>query len=177
MGLDREKALDELLVKEALRDIAARYSRAIDRRDPELLRSVYHDDAIDDHGVTFNGSAMVFVDQIFGLMQQFAITNHYITNSSYRVDGSRADGELYFIAYHLTAGEAPQHQIAGGRYLDNYECRDGAWKIAHRSLVWDSFVRVPSSADDLDILNSLGVRGTLEDDRSYSVLPLLGRGN
>jgi hypothetical protein len=33
-----------------------RYSRAIDRLDRELLLSVYHEDAVDDHGV-FVGTA------------------------------------------------------------------------------------------------------------------------
>jgi SnoaL-like domain len=42
--------LAHLLDESAIRQLLARYSRAIDRRDYELLRSCYHPDAVDEHG-------------------------------------------------------------------------------------------------------------------------------
>lgn len=173
---NRDAALDRLLDKEALRDLAARYARAIDRRDQALLRSVYHDDAIDDHGVVFCDQAAVFVVQQPDIMAPFAITAHYLCNQSYRIENDRADGELYFIAYHRVDGPAPQHIIVGGRYLDNYERRADEWRIAHRRLVWDSFLTLDASSADMTQLAALGIVGGKDDDRSYQALPLMGRG-
>ncbi|MEJ7935346.1 nuclear transport factor 2 family protein [Sphingobium sp. AN558] len=173
---DRNAALNALLDREALRDLAMRYARAIDRRDQDLLRSVYHDDAIDDHGLVFCDRAALFVAQLPQLMAPFAITAHHLTNQSYRIEGDRADGELYFIAYHRTDGPDEKHLIALGRYLDNYERRGGDWKIAHRRLVWDSFITLDAGADDMAQLAALGVMGSAAGDRSYEALPLMGPG-
>ncbi|MFT4054140.1 MAG: nuclear transport factor 2 family protein [Novosphingobium sp.] len=178
--MDRDAALTQLLDKDALRDLATRYARAIDRRDPDLLRSVYHEDAIDDHGVVFCDHAATFVARQPEIMAPFAITAHYLCNQSYRIDGDRADGEIYFIAYHRTVEEEAEadvkHLIVNGRYLDNYERRAGIWKIAHRRLVWDAFITLDAAASDLAQLAALGVAGTTADDRSYAALPLMGRG-
>ncbi|WP_313805962.1 nuclear transport factor 2 family protein [Sphingobium sp.] len=169
-------AIDMLLAKDALHDLAARYARAIDRRDQLLLRSVYHDDAIDDHGVVFCDSAALFVAQQPEIMAPFAITAHYLCNQSYRIDDDRADGEIYFIAYHRTEAPGSSHIIVSGRYLDNYERRAGLWKIAHRRLVWDSFITLPAAPADMAQLAALGIMGSAADDRSYDALPLMGRG-
>src|SRR5262245_17777267 len=48
-------AVRVLLDKQAIQEVLARYCRGVDRADLELLRSVYHPDAIDNHG-TFNGN-------------------------------------------------------------------------------------------------------------------------
>lgn len=173
---DRDAAIDRLIAKDALRDLAARYARAVDRRDLELLRSVYHDDATDEHGVVYVGPASGFIDGFMEIMKGFELTAHYICNSSYRIDGDRADGELYFIAYHRTLGDDPKHAIVSGRYLDNYECRSGEWRIATRKLVWDSMLTLPVDAADTAQLAALGEPGRWGDgDYSYRTLPLMGR--
>ena len=174
--MDRDAALALLLDKDALRDLATRYARSIDRRDPDLLRSVYHDDAIDDHGIVFCDDAAIFVARQPEIMAPFEITAHYLCNQSYRVDGDRADGEIYFIAYHRTSGQDVKHLLVNGRYLDNYERRAGMWKIAHRRLVWDAFITLDAAASDMAQLAALGVTGATLDDRSYAALPLMGRG-
>lgn len=174
--MDRAAAIDALLDKEALRDLATCYARAIDRRDQKLLRSVYHEDAIDDHGVVFCDAAAEFIARQPEIMAPFNITAHYLCNQSYRIAGDSADGELYFIAYHRTEGAACKHIVASGRYLDNYARRAGIWKIAHRRLVWDSFLTLDAAPDDLLQLAALGIAGGKADDRSYEALLLMGRG-
>lgn len=173
---DRNTAIDALLARDALRDLAMRYCRAIDRRDPDLLASVYHDDAIDDHGTVFCDTAARFVEQQAAVMAPFDLTAHYICNTSYRLEGDRADGELYFIAYHRTTGADPKHIMVTGRYLDNYARRAGEWRIAHRRLVWDSVVTLDADLADMAMLASLGAVGATAADRSYEALPMMARG-
>ena len=167
----RDQAIQELLDKQALHEIAMRYARAIDRRDRELLLSLYHDDSIDHHGTMFKGGPVAYADWQPEVMAPFAVTAHYITNTDYRIDGDRAEGELYFIAYHRMEVEAKEVMI-GGRYLDRYERRAGEWKIAHRTLVWDFARSNPLDADQLGFLKSLGYCGAGSDDVSKTVLPL-----
>ena len=42
--------LQTLIDKQALAELVHSYCRACDRRDFALVRTLYHDDAIDDHG-------------------------------------------------------------------------------------------------------------------------------
>src|SRR5262245_59017307 len=43
-------AIQTLVDKEAIRDCVNRYARGIDRHDEDILRSVFHADAVDNHG-------------------------------------------------------------------------------------------------------------------------------
>ena len=54
-------SVDELLAKQEIADLVARYMRGLDRLDRELLRSTFHDDATTDYGF-FQGSPDDFVD-------------------------------------------------------------------------------------------------------------------
>lgn len=171
----RERDLQALIDKQALYELAVRYARAIDRRDRNLLLSVYHDDAVDEHGTMFTGGPVAFADWQPEVMKRFEITTHYIMNTAYRLDGDRAEGELHFIAYHRTTDEPPEDLYVGGRYLDRYERRRGEWRIAHRTLVWDFTRGEPTRPERMDFLRSLGRLGAGANDPSFSLLPLFGR--
>lgn len=174
-GPRRDPEVQALLDKQALYELAVRYARGIDRRDRELLLSVYHEDAVDDHGAMFKGGATVFADWQPEVMAQFELTTHYIMNTAYRLDGERAEGELHFIAYHRTTGEAAKEIVVGGRYLDRYERRQGVWKIAYRTLIWDFTRSAAVEAGQMEFLRSLGIVGAAADDASFGILPLFGR--
>ncbi len=166
--------LRAVMDKSALRDIAMRYARAIDRRDRELLISCYHDDAIDHHGTLFRDGPVAYADWQPEIMAPFAVTAHYILNTDYRLDGDKAEGELYFIAYHrLSEGK---EAIVGGRYQDRYERRNGEWRIAHRMIVWDFARENPLDEAQFAFLQSLGDVGSGADDASFRNLSLFGKG-
>ena len=152
--------------KAELMDVLQRYCRAIDRRDMDLLRSVYHPGATDNHGGYFNGSVEDFVKVVPGHLEPFAITTHMITNALFVIDGDRAEGESYLIASHITKDDPPQNLMAAARYLDVFERRDGVWRIAERTCIldWDSMGGMDPGA-------TKGIAGP--GDASYQHLPLL----
>jgi hypothetical protein len=94
-GRIADPRLAALVDKDDLRELAVRYAGAIDRGDRELLLSVYHPDAIDHHGDGFRGSPVEFADWVEPELARFEVTAHYIANTSYRLDGDRADDLSY----------------------------------------------------------------------------------
>ena len=171
----RAAAIDRLLDRAELEELAALYARAVDRGDRELLLSLYHADAVDHHGNDFHGSPPQFADYVQGATAIFEVTAHYIVNSSYEIEGDKADGELYFVAYHRMRPPEPNEIVVAGRYLDRYERRGGAWKIAHRSIVWDWASTSQMTAQAMQLLRDRGDGGGQGDDASRKALPLLAR--
>jgi ketosteroid isomerase-like protein len=134
-----EPPISELAAKDAIRTVLHRYCRAIDRCDAELLAGVYHEGAVVDHGEP--GLASDFQRHVFTqLRASWTATQHLIGNVLIELDGDTAFSEAYFIAHHVTrtpAGQLPTLVALGGRYVDRFERRDGAWRIADRVLVKD----------------------------------------
>lgn len=131
-------SLQTLIDKQALHELVLTYCRACDRRDFVLLRSLYHDDALDDHGSMFRGSADEFLAWLPPVLANFEATVHSITNALFVVKAHSAQGELYSVAYHRTHPPQARDILIGGRYLDHYERRAGVWKFLRRSLALDS---------------------------------------
>jgi ketosteroid isomerase-like protein len=133
---DTDAMVRMLSDRQAIRDCLATYCRAVDRLDRELLLSVYHDDAIDDHGV-FVGDREAFADWVidFHARAQHS-TQHIITNHSCELDGDVAHTETYWMFAAMNKQGAPL-TLSGGRYIDRFERRDGRWAIALRKVVGD----------------------------------------
>lgn len=130
------RAVDD---KQALGELLARYCRGIDRCDEQLVRSVYHADAVDDHG-WFQGSGWEFAAWVVPRIEAaYNITQHTITKMLVDIDGDVASGETYVTAYHVAEddGGVRRLEVFGGRYVDRFERRDGAWRIARRLVVHD----------------------------------------
>ena len=67
-------------------------------------------------------------------------------------------------------------QLVGGRYLDQYEKRDGVWKFTHRSLAMDWCNVQDVRPEDYDTFAAGAVRGRHDPgDASYAELTLFGR--
>ena len=148
MSEERRMTIEEVIDREQIRDCVTRYSRAIDRRDPELLATVYWPDATDDH-VVFQGTAAEFIPWCMAAMAQMDMVMHMLGNIHIRVDGAQAFVETYFQAYHRisTGTQPPYDQILGGRYMDRMERRDGEWRIAERRCSFDWYRDYEDSAD------------------------------
>jgi hypothetical protein len=171
-----DESLRDLIDKQAIHELVASYCRAIDRRDYALLRSLYHEQAIEDRGAIFSGTAAEFVDFVQADAGNYEITSHRLFNEFYAVDGDFAEGEIYCEAYHRTAGEESMEVIAGGRYLDRYEKRGGKWKFLFRTSTVDRCEVRPVNRDDYRQFVAGAPAGTPDaSDPSYRVLSLLAR--
>ena len=113
----RDHEVQERLDKEAIREALMRYCRGVDRLDADIISSVYHPDAYDDHaGRIFSGETVGqgLVDWMIEIMDA---TAHNITTSNIEIYGE-------------------QHTLlAMARYVDRFEKRDGEWKILSRVVV------------------------------------------
>jgi hypothetical protein len=121
-----------------IRTVLVRYCRGVDRLDLDLLRSVYHPDATDDHGI-YSGPVEGFLKFIANLPARgFQMTQHCLYQTLFDINEDIALTETYFTSYHRLQTEAgTAEERSGARYLDRFERRASEWRIAHRQVVVD----------------------------------------
>ncbi|MCP4906781.1 MAG: nuclear transport factor 2 family protein [bacterium] len=140
----------EIIAKQACFDTLMQYARGVDRCDPELVRSAYHDDAYDDHG-GYQGEVGGFIDWVKpAVMESFSATMHKLGNCLIEVRGDEAFAETYAVAHHVLArADESSDLIMGVRYIDRLEDRGEGWKIAHRrmSFEWERNVLIGSQRE------------------------------
>lgn len=145
---DLKRVVGELLDRQAIHDCLMTYSRAVDRLDRELLLSVYHEDAIDDHGV-FVGGPVAFADWVIKMHTATHLSHqHCQFNSTCEIDGNVAHTETYYMFVGLNRQGTPL-AMSGGRYIDRLEKRNGRWAIAARVCVrdWAPLAETPEILD------------------------------
>lgn len=170
-------ALARLLDRQALLDLVTAYFRGVDRCDFELLRSLYHPDAIDDHGELFCGPADAYVDWLGEVLPRLDATLHHMGSAAFALDGDRAEGEVQVMGYHRTKPPEPLREIfTAGRYLDVYERREGVWRFRKRTMVNDWVHTRPLNQADYDEFHTGHKGRNGEGDPSYAALTLFGRG-
>ena len=174
------EALQWLLDKQAVHEVLLGYCRAIDRRDAELMRQVYWEDALDDHAV-FTGNVEEFIAYSFPFMES-VISQHRIFNVWIDPTGpASAFSECYFSGFHdfPAEGGGRFERIVGGRYLDKHEKRGNEWRIIERTVVVDWYhERAGNSVWDSGRYANLANRpGAKPDDPLYRLHPAaLGHG-
>ncbi len=174
-----DAGLQALLDKQAITELIHTYCNAADRHDYDLMRTLYHDDATDDHGAFFKGLAMEFIDRLPEIQAPMKILHHNITTLNIALDGDYGEGEVYVLAFHQVATEdEPVDLLIGGRYFDRYEKRDGAWKFSERAVVADWATLSDPSAVTLDhpMVEGSHIGKPGPEDPSYGFFRLLNRG-
>ncbi|MGZ9713001.1 nuclear transport factor 2 family protein [Glaciimonas sp. GNP009] len=132
------QGLQGLLDREAIRECLFRYCRGIDRVDEEALRSAYWHDATDRHG-PYQGSANGFIDWALEKLKGGGRMVHMLGNISIQLHDDVAAVESYFQALQedRNAEGQKREMLLCGRYADRFEKRDGNWRIAARTVVYD----------------------------------------
>ena len=164
-----------LIDEQAIKNIAHRFARGLDRVDREILMSCFHEDGMDDHGV-FKGTAEEFCDWVMPQLQNYDSTQHIISTQIVEIRNNKAVCESYFYARHaLKIDGVPKELIAAGRYIDSVEKRDRVWKITLRKAVFDWNRLVDDMAiparPEMDALMTRGEQG--KGDASYSAFEAL----
>lgn len=131
-----DSSLATLVARQAIHDTLLRYCWGIDRGNLELVLSAFHDDAIDNHSGVEESAVGRFSRTV---SENTAMrTSHNLGNVQIRIDGHKAGTQAYFTASHQFEFEGETwNWIVNGRYLDRFECRDGDWRIIHRTVVYD----------------------------------------
>lgn len=136
---DLEAEMRDYAARRSITDAVQRYMRGLDRLDPELHRSSFHDDAFIDCGLMQGGADqfVAFAQDFLGAMDG---SHHLLGQVRIEIhDAHNASGECYFQAWHGTrdADGNPRDLFIAGRYVDEYACKNGEWRITRRHLITD----------------------------------------
>lgn len=175
MDGDRLARLEQLLDRQEVLDCLTRFSRGMDRFDQELVLSAFHQDAIIAAGDFVGGPADLYqwASDMHRVGQ--AATHHNLLNNSCEIDGDSAHSETYYLFAARNRDET--NWIAGGRYFDRLERRDGQWRIAVRTNVieWSGMVpTMPIPFADVPDIDGNGAPSRDGADPSYQ-RPLINR--
>ncbi|MBB4615022.1 nuclear transport factor 2 family protein [Novosphingobium taihuense] len=158
--------------RQEIRDCLLRYTRGVDRHDLELMKSAYHPDAWDEHGVA-EGDPESFCNWAIGWHAEFQHRHqHVINNQTIELDGDMAHSETYYLFFGENREGPPT--LAFGRYVDRLEKRQGRWAIAHRVCVNEyagSFNSMDYPAEYQAMMKATGPDTRDKNDVSY-VRPL-----
>ncbi|QLQ09760.1 MAG: nuclear transport factor 2 family protein [Nocardioidaceae bacterium] len=127
----------ELTAKQEIYEVVLRYCRGVDRGDLAIVRSAYHDDAIEHHS-GFEGGIEEYLVWLQSAIAEYDGMMHLIGNHLATIDGDRAVAETYGLGIHW-GGEPDDDRnfTSGVRFIDYLECREGRWGIVERWAVRD----------------------------------------
>jgi len=172
---DRDARIDAMLDREAIRDALSRFSRGMDRFDREAYLSAFHDDAEMAAG-PFVGSARDCWDWAVPMHEEGQLlTHHSLLNITIDLDGDTAHTETYYMFVARNRDESVV--LAGGRYVDRFEKRNGDWRIALRTNIieWATMPpAIPPPFSEVADIALNGVSSRSKDDPSY-LRPLVNR--
>ena len=150
-GVGDGNRIEQLLAKRDIHDVMLTYLRGTDRLDPDLIDFAYHPDAIDDHGgyeLRGAGIGKILVPLVKDL---FTSTFHLLGNHLIELDGDIAYSEAYVLGYYTAVDSEGEYLLIRAlRYIDQFERRNGQWKIARRRLIreWDRIDRNQERPED-----------------------------
>jgi hypothetical protein len=162
-----EATLRRLAQKEAIRECVHRFARGMDRHDAALLRSTFHDHALDNHGDVVLPPDR-FVEWANAWHENVSAHHfHSITSHFSDVSGDEAHAVTY-VLFTLVRKDGTTIHTGGGRYIDRLEHYAGEWRIVVRRLVIDWRLNAHASANPQ---LEKHLRGTWDDeDPSYAHL-------
>lgn len=174
---------DALAARAEITDRVFLYAHCVDRRRWEMLDQVFHDDAT--WWVSSIGSELGWREAMASSRELFAaaldVTHHQVGNVLISLDQDTATSETLCTAYHRVRADAPPggmfggvgyayDLLAGGRYLDRWERRDGTWKLARRR-VHSEWRHQQPAADGILSTYPPHARGAFDDtDQSTPVI-------
>jgi hypothetical protein len=132
----------ETMVREArdrhqIAQLIVTYAQGVDRRDWDLVRSCFADDA-EVEGSRTTAAIDPYLAELRPGVEYFPTTMHFMGNQLVDVDGDAGHIQTYAVGYHWKDEEAgkddPENLIVGVRYLDTVVRRGDGWIITKRKV-------------------------------------------
>jgi hypothetical protein len=144
---DLVRRVDELESRAVLRDLVTVYCRGFDSHDWEKFISIWHEDAVWEIGPpfgTFEGHAGIREAVMDVLYPVWRETHHLTSNLQLQFDGpDRAHGVCDVDCMGATKDDIVQ--MISATYSDDFERRNGVWKIARRKVQIHYFNPIPGA--------------------------------
>lgn len=150
MILSMQDKIQELLDKQAIAELTYLYASAIDRGDFELLATLFTSDAMLHYGVYEAPASALIASGRGGRSAPYLMTHHQMGNLLVQFDGDdRATAVSYLHAVHRAQRDGGAiDEMVRARYFDRLVKRDGKWRFAERTLVFDwSHIAAADSAN------------------------------
>jgi SnoaL-like domain len=162
--------LQSLLDRQAIHDCLLRFCRGMDRFDRELYLSAFWGDAEIAAG-PYVGDVPGCWDWAMPMHRDGQVlTHHLLLNHHIDMVGDSAHSECY---YQFVARNHPWEEgggetvmLAGGRYIDRLERRDGTWRIALRTNIIEWSCLQPSLPPPFGDVPGIGLNGVSARDQS-----------
>ena len=141
--------VDELKSRAALRDLVTDYCQGFDNRNWEQFIGIWHEDAVWEIGEpfgTFNGHEGIHQAVYDILYTVWRETHHLTSNLKLSFDPNnpdRAHGVCNVDCMGATLDDVVQ--MISATYTDDFERRDGVWKIAKRNVIIHYFNPIPGA--------------------------------
>ena len=128
-----DPVVQELVDRAALHDLMVNYFRAVDRRDLDLLRTLFTPDTY----VEFStGTRCTGVEEMAALvksLERHELTMHFMGNHRMEIYGDMANMSTNAIDFFRYTEDGKKYDRWGGlRYVDRVVRRDGRWQIYFR---------------------------------------------
>jgi 3-phenylpropionate/cinnamic acid dioxygenase small subunit len=127
---------ERLVQRTEVCDVLMQYARGIDRRDWDLVASLFTDDAYV-AGTRNEARVDEYLKTLRVSVDSFGSTMHFMGNQICELadDGASAELETYAVAYHYgnIDPKAPSI-VVGVRYADSMVRVDGRWRIKRRKV-------------------------------------------
>ncbi|MFJ6573969.1 nuclear transport factor 2 family protein [Streptomyces sp. NPDC091292] len=125
-----------------LRELAARYAHAVDRRDREAFLSVFHPEAtlvvVPPSGAVRRMRGYEQLGLVTERIARYDRTFHLLGQSIHSADGAdEASGVTYCVAHHMSGGADPVDHVMYIRYQDRFRRDSSGWTIDHREVLID----------------------------------------
>ena len=169
MDADHLARIDRLLDRQDILDCLTRFSRGMDRFDRALFLSAFHPDATIAAGTFVGGPEPLYAWASAMHAQGQLATHHNLLNHTCEIKGDTAHTETYYLFVGRNRDET--NWIAGGRYIDRLEKRNGVWRIALRTnaIEWSGMVpTMPIPFADVPDLHGNGAPSRSKDDPTYA---------
>jgi SnoaL-like protein len=171
-----ERAVADLIAKQAIAELIHTYPRGLDRLDRDILLSIGHPTATVEFSTLFKGAWAGYVDWLMQAHHAMIFNNHRISNMLIRVNADRAASETTSTATLIAKRDdgAIEDRLVYSRYLDQWRRDNGRWSLSHRLTVRD-FRRVKViTADELKSYQYTNASEVGRNDPSYGHFAEIG---